>query len=86
MKELIENNGESFLPNIYIDPKDYTVRKKLIWKGKMAKQGYFYLVIKVKNKNCVVESWEVIQGAISDRLEALVCANLREGIYKKYGF
>ncbi len=41
---------------------DYTTRRKVIYKGKMAPQGSVYLVVTVKSKSKKFESWCIVKG------------------------
>lgn len=65
--------------------KDHTARRKVIWKGKIAPKGYYYLVVKVKNGKGGYEASRLLKGPRSTMVEDKVEIELRELLTKKYG-
>jgi hypothetical protein len=63
---------------------DYTVRRKKIYKGKMAPQGAVYIVISMKTKTRKLEAHQLIPGLMGDQFEKGVAEGLRDLIKKKY--
>jgi hypothetical protein len=65
--------------------KDYTVRRKKIYKGVMIPEGFIYIVIKIKTKRGNIEARQGIPGGQTQELEDQVAEGLRELIRQKYG-
>lgn len=65
-------------------PTSYSVRRKKIYKGKMAPQGAVYIVISMKTKTRKLEAHQVIPGHMGEQFEKGVAEGLRDLIKKKY--
>lgn len=63
--------------------KDYIFRKKVIYKGKMAKPGFVYLVIDVKKEKRTFTLALMIHGKHPDQEKIL--SEMRQAIKTKYG-
>jgi hypothetical protein len=63
--------------------KDYVFRKKVIYKGKMAKPGFVYLVVDVKKMKQVFTLALMIHGKHPDQEKILT--EMRQAIKTKYG-
>lgn len=63
---------------------DYTVRRKVIYRGKMAPKGHVYIVIKKKTKTNNFEAHQLIVGGQGEVYEGMIEQQLRELIRKKY--
>lgn len=63
---------------------DYTVRRKVIYRGKMAPKGHVYIVIRMKTKNNTFEAHQLIVGGQGEVMEGMVEQQLRELIRQKY--
>jgi len=59
---------------------DYTVRRKIIYKGKMAPKGYIYIVVKAKG----VTARKLIKGSQGAEVENTVALFLRERIREEF--
>jgi hypothetical protein len=66
--------------------RDYTFRKKVIFKGKMAPPGFVYLVVDKKLfKDQKFTSARMIHGKLATRYQEAILSELRESIKEKYG-
>lgn len=63
---------------------DYTVRRKVIYRGKMAPKGHVYIVIRMKTKTNTFEAHQLIVGGQGEVFEGMVEQQLRELIRQKY--
>ena len=63
---------------------NYTIRRKVIYKGKMAPKGYLYIVINFKNKDTKYEGYRLIKGGQIVDFEIDVGKDLRLQIKNKY--
>lgn len=63
---------------------DYTVRRKVIYKGTMAPKGGVYIVVKVKSGKRAFEAVQLIPGGLTPETEQKVAESLREMIKNKY--
>jgi hypothetical protein len=64
---------------------DYTVRRKIIYKGTMAPKGGVYIVVNVKTfKGAKYEAVQLIPGGCSKDTEDKVAQSLRDLIKQKY--
>ncbi len=62
--------------------RDYVFRRKVIYKGKMAKPGFIYLVVDVKRKSTYTLAL-MIHGKHPDQEKIL--SEMRQAIKTKYG-
>ena len=75
----------------YKDPKDYTLREKVIWKGKMAPKGWFYLVMDVncksgdEDKHGKYSKVQLMNRAVQGKAKEQVLSMMREDIHIKFG-
>lgn len=78
--------SEETLPRDYkLAPKqDYTVRRKVIWKGKVAPKGFYYVAVRVKSKRGHVDAVRLVKGGKSVMVEEKVGKELRELIKEKH--
>lgn len=65
--------------------RDYSFRKKVILKGKMAPPGFVYLVIDMKVKDTKYVASRLINGRLASLYQEAVLSELRESLRKKYG-
>lgn len=63
---------------------DYTVRRKVIYRGKMAPKGHVYIVIRMKTKTNTFEAHQLIVGGQGEVFEGMIEQQLRELIRTKY--
>ena len=64
---------------------DYTFRRKVIYKGKMAPAGHIYLVIKFTKEKKVWEACKLVKGGQGEDFEKSVCKVIRKQMFDKYG-
>jgi hypothetical protein len=65
--------------------KDYTVRRKKIYKGKVAETGTIFIVVQVKNAKHTYEAHLQIKGGAKKENEDRLAEDLRKQIKKEYG-
>lgn len=65
-------------------PTGYVVRRKKIYKGRMAPLHYLYLVVTVKTKTSKLEAHQLIPGQMGEQFEKGAAEGLRDLIRKKY--
>lgn len=64
--------------------KDYTIRKKRIWKGKFAPQGFMFIVLDLKVNKTKYTNVVAVRGGITEEQENEIGKKLRKGIEEKY--
>jgi hypothetical protein len=64
--------------------RDYTMRRKIIYKGKMAWKGCLYIVVNVKKGTKKYEAHQMIIGKQGEAYENQVAQSLRDLIKQKY--
>lgn len=63
---------------------DFNIRRKVIYKGKMAPMGCVYIVVNLKPGKTKYEGYKMIQGGQSVEFEFNVAKELRQLIKDKY--
>jgi len=63
---------------------DYNIRRKVIYKGKMANPGNVFIVVTKKGKSNKYEAWKQIPGNQSVEFEIQIAQQLRQTISDKY--
>lgn len=64
--------------------KDYTAKRKKIYKGKIAPLGTLYLELKLKRKGKKFSACKLIEGGLGSEAEKIIVTQLYLEILKKY--
>jgi len=64
--------------------KDYEIRKKRIWKGRFAPQGFMFLVLYLKDGRMKYTNAVAVRGGLTDEQQIEIGKKLRKGITDKY--
>lgn len=64
---------------------DYTLREKVIWKGKMAPKGWFYIVMTVKGQKAKYIKVELINRNVVGKAKEELLKLMRQHINVKFG-
>ena len=74
------------VPKEVLEVPDYSVRKKVIWKGKMAPKGYKYLAVRVKSKLKIFDSVRLIPSDLEDKYVEELAGLMRKSLKEKYWY
>jgi hypothetical protein len=64
---------------------DATVRRKVIYNGKMAPKGYVFIVVNIKTERKKYEASQLIKGGQGEKIEEVISSGLLHGLKMRYG-
>lgn len=78
---------KSYLQTIreQVNVVDATVRRKVIYKGKMSPKGHVYIVVTIKTDRKQYEAFQLIKGGQGEKIEEVISSGLLHGLKMRYG-